>query len=85
MIGGKSYVLEHPIVGDVALIKAERGDRPLHPSHGFVLQENANCCSGTWRCGGAGIVTEPADLGRQEASMNQGLLLLWWTLLDLIE
>ena len=26
-IGGKSYVLEHPIYGDVALIKAERGDR----------------------------------------------------------
>jgi 3-oxoadipate CoA-transferase, alpha subunit len=26
-IGGKNYVLEHPIHGDVALIKAERGDR----------------------------------------------------------
>jgi 3-oxoadipate CoA-transferase alpha subunit len=26
-IGGKSYVLEYPIHGDVALIKAERGDR----------------------------------------------------------
>jgi 3-oxoadipate CoA-transferase alpha subunit len=26
-IGGKQYVLEHPIYGDVALIKAERGDR----------------------------------------------------------
>jgi 3-oxoadipate CoA-transferase, alpha subunit len=26
-IGGKQYVLEHPIAGDVALIKAERGDR----------------------------------------------------------
>jgi 3-oxoadipate CoA-transferase, alpha subunit len=26
-IAGKSYVLEHPIYGDVALIKAERGDR----------------------------------------------------------
>jgi 3-oxoadipate CoA-transferase, alpha subunit len=26
-IGGKHYVLEHPIAGDVALIKAERGDR----------------------------------------------------------
>jgi 3-oxoadipate CoA-transferase alpha subunit len=27
VIGGKSYVLEYPIFGDVALIKAERGDR----------------------------------------------------------
>jgi 3-oxoadipate CoA-transferase alpha subunit len=26
-INGKQYVLEHPIFGDVALIKAERGDR----------------------------------------------------------
>ena len=26
-IGGRQYVLEHPIHGDVALIKAERGDR----------------------------------------------------------
>jgi 3-oxoadipate CoA-transferase, alpha subunit len=26
-IGGKNYVLEYPIYGDVALIKAERGDR----------------------------------------------------------
>jgi 3-oxoadipate CoA-transferase, alpha subunit len=26
-INGKQYVLEHPIYGDVALIKAERGDR----------------------------------------------------------
>ena len=26
-IGGRDYVLEHPIYGDVALIKAERGDR----------------------------------------------------------
>jgi len=26
-INGKNYVLEHPIYGDVALIKAERGDR----------------------------------------------------------
>ncbi len=26
-IGGKHYVLEYPIHGDVALIKAERGDR----------------------------------------------------------
>ena len=26
-IGGKQYVLEYPIYGDVALIKAERGDR----------------------------------------------------------
>lgn len=26
-INGRSYVLEHPIYGDVALIKAERGDR----------------------------------------------------------
>jgi 3-oxoadipate CoA-transferase, alpha subunit len=26
-IGGKKYVLEYPIYGDVALIKAERGDR----------------------------------------------------------
>lgn len=26
-IGGKNYVLEHPIYGDLALIKAERGDR----------------------------------------------------------
>ena len=26
-INGKHYVLEHPIHGDVALIKAERGDR----------------------------------------------------------
>lgn len=27
VIGGKPYVLEHPLHGDVALIKAERGDR----------------------------------------------------------
>jgi len=27
VINGKSYVLEYPIFGDVALIKAERGDR----------------------------------------------------------
>lgn len=27
VINGKSYVLEYPILGDVALIKAERGDR----------------------------------------------------------
>ncbi len=27
MINGKAYVLEYPIFGDVALIKAERGDR----------------------------------------------------------
>lgn len=27
VINGRSYVLEHPIHGDVALIKAERGDR----------------------------------------------------------
>ena len=27
VIQGKSYVLEHPIYGDLALIKAERGDR----------------------------------------------------------
>jgi len=27
VIGGKSYVLEYPIYGDVALIKAESGDR----------------------------------------------------------
>lgn len=27
VIGGKSYVLEYPIRGDLALIKAERGDR----------------------------------------------------------
>jgi 3-oxoadipate CoA-transferase alpha subunit len=27
MIDGKHYVLEYPIHGDVALIKAERGDR----------------------------------------------------------
>ena len=26
-IGGRNFVLEHPIYGDVALIKAERGDR----------------------------------------------------------
>ena len=26
-INGKNYVLEHPIYGDLALIKAERGDR----------------------------------------------------------